>query len=174
MNKKLIYLMVVLLLCNFNFAEASILVDSPKAVNVNNEYLLDSLEQLLQTSYDGNQLGLQFEIKNISDNDITITYNSGQMYDIVVYDREDNEEVYRWSNGQYFLMVLQNITIKSDESLVFKENWDLKDNDGNVISDGRYEVVFFTGFNVDSEDKYCRLSEQVDIDVKDGKIINMY
>jgi hypothetical protein len=60
--------------------------------------------------------------------------------DIIVKDRE-GKEVWKWSHGKFFPQVIPpSVTVTKDNSLVFEQTWDLKDNDGKPVGMGPYTV----------------------------------
>lgn len=68
-----------------------------------------------------------------------LQFGSGQQFEIIIRD-EKNEEVYRYSEGQFFTMALVYISLNPGESLQWQAEWDMKDKDGKIVSPGRYRA----------------------------------
>ena len=81
-----------------------------------------------------------FSIQNISEEDLTFYFSSGQKFDIIITNRS-NEGVYRWSQGKGFIAVMIDSELKKDETLFFEEVWDYKDNEGNRLPPGKYCIT---------------------------------
>ncbi|WP_199615698.1 BsuPI-related putative proteinase inhibitor [Paenibacillus alkalitolerans] len=90
-------------------------------------------------SIDGDKISLRFTLENISGVAQQIVFNSGQRYDIDIFDR-NNEEVYKWSRGSSFIMAITEETLEKGDKLTFSEEWDLKDNNGNSVGPGVYTI----------------------------------
>ncbi len=97
------------------------------------------LKTTLEAVLEDKKLMINFSLRNISNKDLKISFGSGQQYDIFVYNVQ-NEEVFTWSNNYSFTQALIERDIKKGDSLVYTENWDLKDNGGNPISKGVYTI----------------------------------
>ena len=95
---------------------------------------------LVETRTNKNKYSLGEEVKvsvivaNKSLNPIELIFPSAQRYDFIVL--KDGEEVWRWSNGKMFAMVLESLLLKPDEKQTFMETWKPKD-----IMSGEYEVI---------------------------------
>lgn len=92
------------------------------------------------------ELGLHFSLGNISGSDREVVFGSGQMYDIVVFN-DQKETVYQWSHDKSFIAAIVEKGIKAGEKLAFTEQWDLRDNQGNLVPSGVYviKVTFLAG-----------------------------
>lgn len=144
---------------NINYSNAKV---------VNNYLVANNLETLLITSYDGELCKLTFEILNKYSNDIILTYSSGQLYDFIVFD-DNNDEIYRWSSDKSFITAIIDKTIKKNEKLVFNEEWDFRSKDGEYISDGKYTISFISRFKLDG--KREGLQKEVIVELIGGKLI---
>lgn len=71
---------------------------------------------------------------------ITLYYRDTQRYDIVISDEEGNE-VWRWSKDKAFGEVVEEVSLKENESLSFSEIWDQRNNDGEPAPPGNYTVT---------------------------------
>jgi hypothetical protein len=97
------------------------------------------VDTALETTLEDRKLNLNFVVRNISGDDLVLSFGSGQQYDFVVYDSR-NEEVYRWSNDKAFTLALVEMDLRKGDSLSYAESWDLKDNDGNPVPKGAYTI----------------------------------
>lgn len=77
-------------------------------------------------------------VENLSPTETTLRQNSGQVYDFAVY--HGDVEVWRWSEGTFFIQSLQEQVLAPGEILSFSEDWDRKDKKGNALPPGRYTV----------------------------------
>lgn len=116
-----------------------------------NEFLQKKNEQQLQTKFglfhttldakvEDQTLILDIAFKNVSDLDQRIYFNSGQQFDIFIYDVQ-NVEVYRWSQDKSFIAAIIEMDVKKDESLTYTEVLDLHDILGEPLPSGTYKVV---------------------------------
>lgn len=78
-------------------------------------------------------------VDNPSSAPVTLSFSSGQIYDIVAYSGET--EVWRWSVGQAFPTVLYERTFPPGLALLGRESWDLRDQAGASLPSGTYRVV---------------------------------
>jgi len=68
-----------------------------------------------------------------------LMFGSGQQYEIVVTD-ENDEEVYRFSDGKFFTLALVSKTINPGESIKWQEAWDMTDKDGKKLTSGKFKA----------------------------------
>jgi hypothetical protein len=78
-------------------------------------------------------------VDNPSSSPETVTFTSGQQYDIVVFAGET--EVWRWSADRAFPQVIREVQFPPDVTLVGRENWDWRDSSGAPLQPGTYRVV---------------------------------
>ena len=71
---------------------------------------------------------------------MTLYYPTSQRYDLTAIDSE-GAEVWRWSRERTFLQVTQAEELEANETLSFTEIWDQRDNDGQQVPPGDYQVV---------------------------------
>ncbi len=81
----------------------------------------------------------QITYTNNSDEDVDLTFSSGQKFEIVVRNSAGNE-VYRYSEGKMFTMALEMLKLKAGENLTFQDQWDYTQ-DGKRVEAGEYKVV---------------------------------
>jgi hypothetical protein len=96
---------------------------------------------------------------------ITLYYRTTQRYEIVITDQAD-EEVWRWSKDKSFGQVLEEVTLEENETLVFSETWDQRDNDGQPVPPGNYTVTA-TSLHCDANHENCgQLSASATLQVR--------
>ena len=83
---------------------------------------------------------ISFQVVNCGTEPVRVTYASSQRYDIVVEDDDDNE-VWRWSRDKLFTQAISEEEFESFTSVTYFELWDKRDNEGNLLPAGRYEVT---------------------------------
>ncbi|RME81381.1 MAG: hypothetical protein D6785_09085 [Planctomycetota bacterium] len=82
---------------------------------------------------------LRFTLANNSSTPITMRFNSGNMYDIVVRDSQ-GQEVWRWSKGKYFITIAFPKTIKPGEKWTVNESFNID----SKYKKGAYTIEFYT------------------------------
>lgn len=78
-------------------------------------------------------------LTNQSSDPIELTFNSGQLFDIYLYDSND-QLVSQWSNGRMFTQAFQTITLQPGQKERFGGNLELKDLSGNPLDIGLYKM----------------------------------
>ncbi|MFD1735280.1 BsuPI-related putative proteinase inhibitor [Bacillus salitolerans] len=81
----------------------------------------------------------KIQFMNNSNEDVKLTFSSGQKYEIIVND-SNGMEVYRYSNGRAFTEALETIELKANEELAYQEEWDYSV-DGTDIQPGTYTAI---------------------------------
>jgi hypothetical protein len=71
---------------------------------------------------------------------MTLYYRTSQRYDLTVINSQ-GQEVWRWSRERTFAQVTEEVTLKANGTLSFAETWDQRDNDGQQVPVGDYQVV---------------------------------
>ncbi|HHY47877.1 MAG TPA: hypothetical protein GX506_11335 [Firmicutes bacterium] len=89
-----------------------------------------------------------FSKTNVQATPMTLEYRTGQQFDILI--TRAGEEVWRWSHGKVFVLVVTQTTLAPGESQVFRELWTQVDNQGQPVPTGRYVVTAWnTSTNVE-------------------------
>lgn len=70
----------------------------------------------------------------------TLYYRTSQRYDLTVTD-SDGQEVWRWSRDRAFAQVTEEVQLEAHDMLPFGETWDQRDNDGQQVPLGNYEIT---------------------------------
>lgn len=63
-----------------------------------------------------------FRVTNAGGGKVEVQFPSGQTHDVVVLDTL-GREVWRWSEGRMFTQLIQNKTLRTDDSLAYTERW---------------------------------------------------
>lgn len=120
----------------------------------------DAISAALIADVDGNVLNLEFQLKNNTEEDVTITLHY-PFYDFAVYDETGNE-VYRHSEEYPFsILPIVDEAISSGGKFTVNEKLDLTAKD--FVPGETYRVEFFTSFEMDSvmykmcEDAYFKI-----------------
>jgi uncharacterized protein (UPF0333 family) len=101
---------------------------------------LESLETSVDVQATSDSADFFITVKNNGEEDVTLTFTSGQKFEIVVLD-ENNQEVYRYSIDKMFTMALQDIVVKAGEEKTWKEKWDYVSQDGQRVKPGNYKAI---------------------------------
>ncbi|HXF81606.1 MAG TPA: BsuPI-related putative proteinase inhibitor [bacterium] len=89
----------------------------------------------------GEPVVVQITIRNVSPDPLSLTFNSGQRFELTVR-RPRGDEVWRWSHDKAFIQVVQTITLRPQEVRAFPPGiWDQRDFQGRMVDPGPYEVV---------------------------------
>lgn len=84
-------------------------------------------------------ISMELIVKNPSKIDAQLTFSSAQKYDFIV--KKGQEEIWRWGSGKVFAMMMDQIVLPPGESLQYTETWDQKDNEGETVLPGKYELA---------------------------------
>lgn len=87
----------------------------------------------------GESVPMTLALKNIGDEPLTLRFSSGQQYDFIV--ARSGKEVWRWSADKVFIQVLGSLTLAPGETREFKQTWQQKDNEGQQVPAGEYEIT---------------------------------
>jgi hypothetical protein len=71
---------------------------------------------------------------------MTLYYRTSQRYDLAVINAQ-GQEVWRWSRDRAFAQVTAEVPLAANETLSFLETWDQRDNDGQQVPLGNYQIV---------------------------------
>lgn len=105
---------------------------------------LDGLELTLTLPKEKFRQGESIEMKlvliNTSSSSCLLSFSSGQKFDFKVTDTL-GKEMWRWSGGKFFTMVLEKITLKKKQSQVYSASWNQKDNQDRQVPVGSYLIT---------------------------------
>lgn len=127
----------------FSLSKATSLGAQPKEnVAVSEEFNHD-LQFILRTDKAVYQLEepivITLSLTNKGLKPINLTFPSAQRYDFIV--RKDKEEIWQWSQSKMFATMLTELLLQPNQSLVYKEIWNQKDNEGEYVLPGTYEII---------------------------------
>ena len=71
---------------------------------------------------------------------MTLYHRTSQRYDLAATDSE-GQEVWRWSRDRAFAQVTAEVQLGANEMLSFVETWDQRDNNGQQVPLGNYQIV---------------------------------
>lgn len=78
-------------------------------------------------------------LTNVGSEDVELLFSSGQQYEITVKD-ENNQDVYRYSEGKMYTQALETKVIKTGEKINWNVEWDQKE-EGQFLPNGEYTVT---------------------------------
>ncbi|MEM2849628.1 MAG: BsuPI-related putative proteinase inhibitor [Candidatus Bathyarchaeia archaeon] len=82
----------------------------------------------------GEEVKMSITVANKGQSPIELIFTSTQRYDFMVL--KDGGEVWRWSNGKVFAMILESLPLKPGEKRTYTETWRPED-----VAPGEYKVV---------------------------------
>ena len=82
---------------------------------------------------------MHLTVTNKGNKPLELIFSSSQRYDFVV--EKEGKEIWRWSKDKLFAMMLGELTLQPDQSLVYQEIWAQEDNAGNLVPPGRCEII---------------------------------
>ncbi len=91
---------------------------------------------------------MKISIKNNTDKDITIRFDSGQKYDFILTDVND-KIIYNRSEGKFFIQLIITQNIKAGEVLEFIERLD-----ENMTKELKSQIAFFKAFIIGTSDDF--------------------
>ena len=74
-----------------------------------------------------------------TDEPVQLDFSSSQKYDFIA--TQKGREIWRWSRDKVFAMMLDQMILKPGESLRYTATWDQRDNEGEFVPPGGYEIV---------------------------------
>ena len=78
----------------------------------------ESLKFKLETTEQGGKLDVQMTLTNEGSEDMTLTFSSGQRFEIILLD-QNQAEVYRYSADKMFTMALEQEELKAGQDISF-------------------------------------------------------
>ncbi|SEU03664.1 Intracellular proteinase inhibitor [Salinibacillus kushneri] len=99
--------------------------------------LLKKLNYEVTSDKRKSQITFHMKLTNPTEEQITLSFPSGQQYEILVKDEETEEVVYRYSEGRMFTQAIVDYDLPPGESQTWAETWDFKGKEGK-IEPGKY------------------------------------
>ncbi|QHS21655.1 hypothetical protein GWK91_01220 [Virgibacillus sp. MSP4-1] len=93
----------------------------------------DGLALLKKLAYDvtsektDNQITFQMELTNPTDEQVKISFPSGQQYEVIVKSKKSDEVVYRYSEGRMFTQAIVDDEIEPGETKTWEQSWEFKE-----------------------------------------------
>ena len=109
--------------------------ESPQTKEVISENMLIADVTIEQQN---NIVYFDLSLLNETDENVKLTFPSGQYYEIIVED-EEGQTVYQYSKGKGFTQAINYVDVEAREKLKWKEEWKLPEN----IEAGTYEATIF-------------------------------
>ena len=90
----------------------------------------------------GEIINFQLSARNVSDRAQTITFTSGQTFDVVAQgtDAKDDDPIWRWSMDKMFTRNIREVTLKPGDEQKFTATWDQNESAGQTVPRGKYLV----------------------------------
>lgn len=90
----------------------------------------------------GEIINFQLSARNVSDRAQTITFTSGQTFDVVAQraDAKNDDPIWRWSMDKMFTQSIRNVTLKPGDEQKFTATWDQNAGAGQTVPRGKYLV----------------------------------
>lgn len=77
---------------------------------------------------------------NTGDTPRSLTFPTGQNFDITVTPTGKDAPQWQWSRDKMFTMIVRDVTLQPGQKLTFTTEWNQEDNDGNMMPRGEVEV----------------------------------
>ncbi|WP_188207112.1 BsuPI-related putative proteinase inhibitor [Alkalibacillus aidingensis] len=103
------------------------------------EELLDQLKFDIDLENQDDHLIVKMTLEHMGDDEMTLSFSSGQQYEIVVSEQESGEEVYRYSEGKMFTQAIITEDLKPGDQLTWEEEWDYT-HEGERVESDDYDV----------------------------------
>jgi hypothetical protein len=107
----------------------------------------------------GDIMRFELSLTNEGEEKAFIQFPSGQQFEIVVRN-QDNQEVYRYSDGKMFTMALVMREVEPKETLVWKDEWK-ETRPGVYTVTGELQIMSINGESVDREQ--FKIEKTIDI-----------
>ncbi|MGG3926704.1 BsuPI-related putative proteinase inhibitor [Metabacillus fastidiosus] len=93
----------------------------------------DEQVEFIITLINGTEQSTQFE------------FRSAQKYEIIIRNL-DGKDIYKYSRERMFIQMVEYLEVDANKKKTWREQWDYKDNNGNRVEKGTYEIeVMFLG-----------------------------
>lgn len=82
-------------------------------------------------------LAARLTLRNTGPQPVTLQFNSGQRYDLVIRDSK-GDQIYQWSQGKFFTQALGRLELKGEQ--IYLQEIPLADRGGRTYPEGRYKL----------------------------------
>lgn len=94
----------------------------------------------------GEKIKLTIKARNDGQRPVILPLPTAKQYDFTVRNK-DGEMVWQWSNGKFFINMLQSMIFALREEKVYTQDWNMKDNSGRTVPAGIYTIEGFVATN---------------------------
>ena len=94
----------------------------------------------------GEKIKLTIKARNDGKRPVILPLPTAKQYDFTVRNK-DGEMVWQWSNGKFFINMLQSMIFALREEKVYTHTWNMKDNSGKTVPAGVYTIEAFIATN---------------------------
>ncbi|WP_027963913.1 BsuPI-related putative proteinase inhibitor [Halalkalibacillus halophilus] len=137
-------LLLVLVACNNNDDEAEEEENEEVEEEENEEDdetgMMDMLTFNVDTETEEEYVTFQMNLTNDTEDEVELTFNSAQRYEIVISDAE-GEEVYRYSDDMMFTQAIDYVDLAAGDTLELEQQWDYRGSDGQRLEEGTYDYT---------------------------------
>lgn len=112
--------------------------EQDSAEEVDLQTLLEQVEMRANVNPETEKVTFDFSLKNNGEKGVNLNFSSGQQYEIIVKNEQD-EEVYRYSKGKSFTDAVVSEEIKPSDELTFASSWNY-DQAGERVQPGTYSA----------------------------------
>lgn len=96
--------------------------------------------RLNKAVYDvGESVEISLSVTNPGSSNASFRFPTGQMHDFIVL--RDGQLIWQWSHGKGFTQAFTTLTLRPGESKAFSDRWDQRNNDGQQVLPGEYEMA---------------------------------
>lgn len=95
----------------------------------------------------GQTATFELTVRNRSDQPARVTFPTGQQFDFEVW--RDNRVVWKWSRDRAFTQAVSTLALQPGQAMTFTGRWNLRNNLGERVIPGRYEVRGFLASGTD-------------------------
>lgn len=168
MRRRLMYLLSISLLVFTLVGCGSLKTEVPEETpttgnvpDIENEAV--QVKPIVQLNQEDDHLKFHISLVNQGQEDVELTFPSGQRFEIFVND-SNGKEVYRYSINRSFIQVIEEVILKAGEELSWEEEWDLTMNGEEVVPSGEYTVT--VEITAHSDVDIPLASQKIDLDTE--------
>jgi hypothetical protein len=114
--------------------------------------LKNAAGQVRQEFAAGETITLELSVRNRTDNEVVVLFDSGQQHEFVVVDAGSSRVRWRWSTGKAFSQANTEIEFAPAQTITVSGAWNQVGDDGQPVAPGNYEArgaLLFSEFRTD-------------------------
>jgi hypothetical protein len=115
----------------------------------------------------GDGIEITLTIINCGDNNIELSFPTTQRYLFIAQDKDENE-VWNSASGVTYDEEAGELIIAPNETVVYEETWDQKNNNGEQVAEGVYKISAFS-IGCTSNQSNCRFGPIRQIEIGEGE-----